>query len=363
MRWTTFAASARGRTFSMKTLSRWWTKGQRLRSWATPARVAVCAVLELTAVNAAPLAAQQQAATRAHPSTSTRVTARERPDARLQAQLNALVKGFGGDVGIYVRHLRSGRTAMIRPDELFPTASVIKVPILLGTFDAISRGQFPYDTILTFRDSLIYSRDDLAGNLRDSTKVPLAKVAMMMLTLSDNTASLWLQGLVGGARINDWLAANGFDSTRVNSRVVGREAARTQYGWGQTTPREMADMLTRIREGRAVDAVASEAMYRTLTRSYWTGEALSQLPPWVQAASKQGMVNKSRSEVVLVNAPSGDYVFAVVTKNQVDESWVGTNEGYVLIRKLSALLWKAFEPTHPYVAPPSSSRYAPPEEP
>jgi len=318
-------------------------------------RAAVGALLALTAVNAAPLAAQRQAATAARQ--------RDRPDARLQAQLHGLVQGFRGDVGIYVRHLPSGRTAMIRPDELFPTASVIKVPILLGTFDAIARGQFPYDTILTFRDSLTYSRDDLAGNLRDSTKVPLAKVAMMMLTLSDNTASLWLQGLVGGARINDWLAANGFDSTRVNSRVAGREAARTQFGWGQTTPREMAGMLTRIREGRAVDAVASEAMYRSLTRSYWTGEALSQLPPWVQAASKQGMVNKSRSEVVLVNAPSGDYVFAVVTKNQIDESWVHTNEGSVLIRKLSALLWKTFEPTHPYVAPPSASRYAPPEEP
>ena len=319
------------------------------------ARALIGAALVLTAVYAAPLAAQRQAV--------TSLRARERPDARLQSQLNAMVKGFGGDVGIYVRHLRSGRTAMIRAEELFPTASMIKVPILLGTFDAIARGQFPYDTTLTFRDSLIYSRDDLSGNLRDSTKVPLAKVAMLMLTLSDNTASLWLQGLVSGARINEWLTANGFDSTRVNSRVPGREAARTQFGWGQTTPREMADMLTTIREGRAVDAVSSEAMYRALTRSYWTGEALSQLPPWVQAASKQGSVNKSRSEVVLVNAPSGDYVFAVVTKNQRDESYQGANEGYVLIRRVSALLWKTFEPTHPYIAPPASSRYAPPDEP
>lgn len=338
------------------------------------ARALTGTALALAAVNAAPLAAQRQAATETRTDTLTDTRAekrtekrtetrpRERADARLQAQLNALVKGFGGDVGIYVRHLRSGRSAMIRPDDVFPTASMIKVPILLGTFDAMARGQFPYDTTLTFRDSLIYSRDDLSGNLRDSTKVPLAKVAMLMLTLSDNTASLWLQGLVGGARINEWLSANGFDSTRVNSRVPGREAARTQFGWGQTTPREMAGVLVRIREGRAVDAGASEAMYRTLTRSYWTGEALSQLPPWVQAASKQGTVSKSRSEVVLVNAPSGDYVFAVVTKNQRDESFAGTNEGYVLIRKLSALLWKTFEPTHPYSAPPTSSRYAPPEE-
>jgi beta-lactamase class A len=285
-----------------------------------------------------------------------------RVDRALQAKLETLVQGFHGDVGIYVRHLRSGRTAVVRADELFPTASLVKVPILLGTFDAIARGQLSYDSVLTFRDSLVYSRDDLIGDLRDSTKIALSKVSMMMMSLSDNTASLWLQGLVGGATINQWLHDHGFDSTRVNSRVPGREAARTQYGWGQTTPREMAGLVTRIREGRAVDPAASEAMYRHLTRSYWNGEALSQLPPWVQAASKQGMVDKARSEVVLVNAPSGDYVFAISTKNQQDTSWTSENEGYVLIRRLSALLWKTFEPMHPYT-PPTGKRYLVPEEP
>ena len=85
-----------------------------------------------------------------------------------------------------------------------------------------------------------------------------------------------------------------------------------------------------------------------LTRSFWTGEALSQLPPTVQAASKQGAVDQSRSEVVLVNAPSGDYVFCVITKNQQDESMKPENEGYVLLRRVSALLWRHFEPRHPW---------------
>ncbi len=283
-------------------------------------------------------------------------------DTKLQVALNALVKDFHGDVGIYVRHLRTGRTASVRADELFPTASLIKVPILLGTFDALERGQLSYDSILTFRDSLTYNRDDLAGNLRDSSKIAVAKLTMLMISLSDNTASLWLQGLVGGASINAWLHEHGFDSTRVNSRVAGRESARSQYGWGQTTPREMANLVTRIREGRAVSASASETMYRHLTRSYWNGQALSQLPPWVQAASKQGMVDRARSEVVLVNAPSGDYVFSICTRNQADTSWTNENEGYMLIRRLSALLWKTFEPRHPYT-PPAGKRYGPPEEP
>jgi hypothetical protein len=96
-----------------------------------------------------------------------------------------------------------------------------------------------------------------------------------------------------------------------------------------------------------VSRAASEEMYRHLTRSYWTGEALSQLPPWVQAASKQGAVDRSRSEVVLVNAPSGDYVFAVITRNQRDTTYGAGNAGFELLRRVSALLWRTFEPAHP----------------
>ena len=287
---------------------------------------------------------------------------REVRDAALEARLAALAREVDGDVGIYVRHLRTGRTAAIRADETYPTASMVKVPILVGVFDAFRTGKLDPQQSLVFRDSLVYPGADLVAKLRDSARVPLQKVALHMITTSDNTASLWLQGLVGGAAINDWLAAHGFDSTRVNSRVPGREQARARHGWGQTTPREIARLVTMIRDGRAVSRAASEEMYRYLTRIYWNGEALSQLPPWVQAASKQGAVDRSRSEVVLVNAPSGDYVFCVITKNQRDTSYVAANQGYVLLRRVSALLWREFEPDRPWTPDSGAAALKPGDE-
>jgi beta-lactamase class A len=168
---------------------------------------------------------------------------------------------------------------------------------------------------------------------------------MLMITTSDNTASLWCQLMAGkGTTINAWLDNNGFKQTRVNSRTPGREANRTKYGWGQTTPKEMSELVVRIREGKVISPRVSERIYRNLIRIYWDTEALSQIPPYVQVASKQGAVNQSRSEVALVNAPHGDYVFCVITKNQKDESWTINNEGWVLIRKVSSLLWNYFEP-------------------
>ena len=93
---------------------------------------------------------------------------------------------------------------------------------------------------------------------------------------------------------------------------------------------------------------ASEEMYRLLTKSHWDDEALSQIPPTVQVASKQGFVDRSRSDVVLVNAPRGDYVLAVITKDQADTTYAETNEGYRLIRAVSRTVYEHFNPDDPW---------------
>jgi beta-lactamase class A len=267
-----------------------------------------------------------------------------RTDKKLTKELYMLVKDFRGDAGIYVQNLRTGRVAAFNADTIFPTASMIKVPIMCGVFDKIERKELSYHQNLTYRDSLLYAGEDILGSFKDGEKIQLSKVQMLSITTSDNTASLWLQKLVGSEHINKWLAENGFEYTRLNSRTAGREAYQKLYGWGQTTPREMALLVKKIRDGHAISPAASERMYRNMVRIYWDAEALSEIPPYIQAASKQGAVNRARSEVVLVNAPHGDYVFCIATKNQQDESWTPDNEGYRLIRSLSKLLWNYYEP-------------------
>jgi beta-lactamase class A len=112
---------------------------------------------------------------------------RKSHDVVLQKNLESLVVGSKGDVGVYVRNLKTGQTASIQPDTLFPTASMIKVPI--------------------------------------------------MCALSDNTASLWLQELAGaGTTINEWLERNGFHQTRVNSRTPGTQSGKSMAG--DIPPRE-----------------------------------------------------------------------------------------------------------------------------
>lgn len=276
----------------------------------------------------------------------------------LQTTLERLAAGFRGDVGIYVEHLATGETAAVNADSLFPTASMVKIPILAGVFAKIEAGVLDYNGTHAFDTTRIYPGEDVIAALRQGESVSLHKLSFLMVSFSDNTASLWLQELAGtGTAINDLMAELGLAHTRVNSRTPGREDARAQYGWGQTTPREMATLLKRIHEGRVVSPAASHEMLRLMTKTLWDKESISRIPPSVAVASKQGAVNRSRSEVYLVYAPTGAYLVCFVTKNQEDMSWTDGNEGWVRMRAVSEAVWNHFVPNQPWTAPEGSSRY------
>ena len=264
-------------------------------------------------------------------------------DKILGNKLQETLNGFNGVVGVYVKNLKTNKFVAINADTIFPTASMVKIPIMVGTFDKILKGEIKYDQELTYKDSLHYD-DGIVGSLKDEAKIELNKVMMLMCTVSDNTGSLWLQAMAGGIRINAIMDSLGLKNTRVNSRTAGREVNRTEYGWGQTTPREMAELLTMIRQRKVFTADASDRMYRNLGRQFWDTEGLSQLPESIKYGSKNGAVNRSRSEVVYVHAPHGEYVYCIITKKQKDESWTRNNEGYEVLRKVGALLWNYYEP-------------------
>jgi beta-lactamase class A len=262
----------------------------------------------------------------------------------LKNLLEEEVSNFQGDVGIYVLHLQTGEEIAINADTVFPTASIVKVPILIGVMDKIEKGELEYHQKLVYRDSIKYGGSGLMQFFKDSVETELSVLMSLMITYSDNTTSLWCQALAGGGvRINEIMDDLGLEHTRVNSRTPGREDIWKIYGWGQTTPREMAQLLVKIRKGEVISQKASERMYRLMSNIFYDEYALSAIPPYIQTASKQGMVNASRSELVMVNAPKGDYVFYVATKNNEDQRWEEDNAAYELQRKVSKILWEWFE--------------------
>jgi beta-lactamase class A len=270
--------------------------------------------------------------------------AAQKTDKKLQTKLQEAITGFNGDIGIYVKNLRTGKTVAINADTVFPTASIVKVPIMTGIIYKIHTGELKYDSSFIYKDSLLYEGDDILGSFKNGEKIELKKLLMLMLTTSDNTASLWLQSIAGGGiRINQILDSLGFKDTRINSRTPGREANRAKYQWGQTTPKEMGDLFERIYKKEIYSAEACERMMRILGRNFWDeDESISQIPPTIEVFSKNGCVNASRSEAMIVNEPKNPYIFCIFTKNNKDTSWTHDNEAWVMARRVSKMLWEYF---------------------
>jgi beta-lactamase class A len=267
----------------------------------------------------------------------------QQTDKSLEKKINELISAYNGEIGIYVKDLKKNNIVSINADTVFPTASIVKIPILIGIMNKIHNKELDYHQKLTWYDTLNYDPgEDIVAYLKPETKIELSKVMMLMMTISDNTGSLWLQSIAGnGITINNLMNQLGYTKTSVNSRTPGREIDRSVFGWGQTTPAEMAKIVEDIVDGKTISTQASDRMLRIMGRQYWDEEGLSSIPPDVFVASKNGAVDASRSEVMFVKGKH-PYILSIFTKNNKDKSWENDNEAWVLTRKLSKMIWKHF---------------------
>jgi beta-lactamase class A len=263
-------------------------------------------------------------------------------DKKLLQKIEPLLQQHAGVAGVYIQNLTTGKVVAINADTLFPTASMVKLPILLGVLRKMQQGQLTYHQNLTYTKSLFYSGDDITGSLQDSSSIELSKLILLMLSVSDNTASLWLQKLADADAINQWLTQQGFVQTKINSRVAGREAARATYGWGQTTPKEMALLLLQTVDGTLLPDSLTTLATRVLGRNYWDEQAISALPPNVFVASKNGCVNASRSEVLYVQAPKQPFVICICTKQNADTSWGNNNQAWQLAIEITKRVYNHY---------------------
>ncbi|HLS95164.1 MAG TPA: serine hydrolase [Sphingobacterium sp.] len=275
----------------------------------------------------------------------TITTYAQKRDTKLEQILQKEIDGFRGEIGIYVHHLGKNTTVSLNGDTIFPTASIVKVPILVGVFQKVNQQQLQLSDPFVYDTNRVYGGSGLMQFYKDSAKTDLSTMVSLMLTYSDNVASIWCQELAGGgAEINRIMDSLGLKHTKVNSRTPGREDIWKKYGWGQTTPREIAQLMLLIRQGQVFNPRLSDKMYRYLKNQFYNERSLSQFPAHIATASKTGSVNDARGEVVVVHGPSGDFVFSVLTKNNKDQSWTRDNEAENLTRKIANTLWNYFEP-------------------
>jgi beta-lactamase class A len=264
---------------------------------------------------------------------------------RLHRTLDSLAGAHRGVVGYTVHNIDTGERLERRGDETFPTASLIKVPILVTVFDLVEQGQLSLDDPLTL---LRIDKVPGAGNLQfmhDRATITVRDAAWLMSVTSDNTATNLLLDRIVIRRVWDKMEKLGLPHTKVHSKVFLRIASvaldsSVKYGLGVTTPNEMARLFALLADGKAVSAKADSTMLDILAHN----EDYNSVQRHVEGLAvphKTGATDQVRTECALFPLQSR-VVACVLTKENVDQRWLLDNEAQVTMGNMGRAIVAAW---------------------
>lgn len=263
----------------------------------------------------------------------------------LRRTLDALADAHHGVVGYTVRDIDTGAGISRRGDETFPTASLIKVPVLVTVFDLVARGMLSLDDKLTV---LKIDKVPGAGTLQfmhDGIEITVRDAAWLMTTISDNTATNVLLDRIIIRRVWDKMESLGLPHTKVHSKSFLRSSSvamdsSVKYGLGVTTPNEMARLFEMLAQGRVVSPAADSAMLDILAHNE-DGVLLQRFAGGVRAAHKTGATDAVRTECSLFYLRNR-VVACVFTRENVDQRWVLDSEPQVTMARMGEAIVNAW---------------------
>jgi len=285
--------------------------------------------------------------------------------AELKAKIDKIAEGFHGVLG-YSMHFRGKpeQRISLRGDEAFPTASTIKTAVMCEVMHQIEKGKIKWsDEVEVQKTEDERQAGGFSYYFKEGTKISIDQWTHLMMTVSDNTATMLLREHLGQKNINDWLESQGFKETRIlNGKKcdeLGLRPLQQVYGLGKTTPNEMLRLIETIRDGKAGSAASCDRMQRIMNHQYWDDAIQSQVPPHIHVGSKGGAVNRSRSDAAIFTTPMGEVALTIYTKDQEDQRWVDDNEGDVAVRSIAALVWRHYDPKHTWSPPEGAEKLWP----
>ncbi len=263
----------------------------------------------------------------------------------LRRTLDSLATSHRGIVGYVVRDLDAGWELSQRGDEPFPTASLIKVPILVTVYDLVTQGRLSLDDKLTVLPIDVVPGAGILQHLHAGITITVRDAAWLMTTISDNTATNLLLDRIIIRRVWDKMDSLGLPRTRVHSKSFLRASSvamdsSVKYGLGVSTPREMAQLFELLANGRAVSPSADSAMLDILAANE-DAQLLQRHVSGVRAPHKTGATNSVRTECTLWYLRSR-VVACVFTRDNADVRWVLDSEPQVLMGRMGDAIARAF---------------------
>jgi D-alanyl-D-alanine carboxypeptidase (penicillin-binding protein 5/6) len=239
-----------------------------------------------------------------------------------------LLEPHAGRVAAAVRHLESGTAFAFKADERMPTASLVKLPVMVAAYAAARAGKVDLADPLTLAAGDLVPGSTVLDKLSPGATFALRDAIRMMIAASDNAATNLVLGRIGLPATNALLDRLGLGGIRLNSFVYRRDASldpdrSRACGLGCGTAADFVELLALLHSGElerqgVVAAGDSAAMLDHLLACEDRGMSPRDLPRGYRVAHKTGLVSGVRTDAGIILGPAGPIAFCLLTADNRD---------------------------------------------
>jgi beta-lactamase class A len=261
---------------------------------------------------------------------------------RLHGRIESIDRALDGVLGVSVKDLKTGAVIEIRPREVFPAASVIKVAVLYELYRQAEEGRVDLGEVMQPRLPRVQG-GGVIQDLGDHVSLTVRDLAVLTVGWSDNEAANLLIERVGMDAVNRRLEGLGLRETLLHRRMMDLEAAR-RGDENVGTPADFTRLMEAIHEGtglspdRARDLVAVLCTDKRGTVRISPSPFRAPLPDGLPVADKGGDLDGVRAVTALVLLRGRPYVATVMTAYLRRDA-----DGEAAIRDISAALYETFD--------------------
>lgn len=238
---------------------------------------------------------------------------------KMAAEVSSVASRLDGVMGVSILDLSDHRNLVVNGDQVFPTASTIKLPLLVELYrqEQEGGGARLLDHYTFDRADLVEGSEIMRGLSPGLSMVTNRDLAQFMVAVSDNAATNVLIGRVGMEKVNAMLRAHGLIQTRLRRRMMDLPAAQ-RGDENVATPRELTRLLELVAAGDVLKPAATQALLEQLS----TGKSSyipRLLPPEIRVANKPGSLDGVRVDAGIVYVAHRPFAIAVMTTMDRDE--------------------------------------------
>jgi beta-lactamase class A len=243
-----------------------------------------------------------------------------------------------GVLGVALMDLTTGETFFYNADEIYPTASSIKIAVLTELYrqNQSGSGARLTDSYVVRKEDLVPDSDIMGGLTPGVTRITNRDLATMVVAVSDNSATNVLIDRVGIENVNAMLDSLGLHNTRLRRKMMDVNAAK-EGRENVATPRELMQLLEAIYRAKVVNKQTSDDLLQMLS-THKDSAFRRGLPDYVRAADKPGELEAVRNDSGIIYAQNRPFVLSVMTTYLQNEK-----QGEDVIAKIARSAWEMFD--------------------